>query len=183
VSVPPPDEISALAPMPRNWVVEEFRPHEPEIRGYLQARFPAVDADDIVQESYLKLLKLRAAEKIESARSYFFSVARNTAVSLFRRQKIYSDIPVADLPPELLAADADDASETAYTQQRLELVIRAIDRLPARCREVMRLSAIEGQSTAAIAQALGLAESTVRVQLVRGVHRCRQFMDECGERK
>lgn len=169
--------------MPQNWVVDNFGPHEGEVRGYIQARFPSVDADDIVQESYLKLLKLRAAEKIESARAYFFSVARNTALTLFRRERIYSDIPVSELPPALLAVEGDDAAEAAYSRQRLELVVAAIDRLPARCREVMQLSLLGGPSTAAIAQQLGLAESTVRVQLVRGVHRCRDFMNECGEGK
>src|SRR3954471_3496743 len=76
VSLPPSQEISAVAPLPRNWVVDNFRPHETEVRGYLQARFPSIDTDDVVQESYLKLLRLRAVEKIESARGYFFSVAR-----------------------------------------------------------------------------------------------------------
>src|SRR5688572_12669174 len=99
--------------MPRNWVVDNFRPHETEIRGYLQARFPSIDTDDVVQESYLKLLKLRAVEKIESARSYFFSVARNTALTVFRRQRIYSDVPVAELPPAWLAEDSGDAAEAA----------------------------------------------------------------------
>jgi RNA polymerase sigma factor (sigma-70 family) len=169
--------------MPRNWVVDNFRPHETEIRGYLQARFPSIDTDDVVQESYLKLLKLRAAERVESARAYFFSVARNTALSLFRRQKIYSDVPVSDLPSTLLAAEGCDASETTYTRQRLELVTSAIDQLPARCREVMLLSVLQGCSTAAIAQQLGMAESTVRVQLVRGVHRCGEYLRERGEKE
>lgn len=168
--------------MSRNWIVENFTPHETEIRGYLQARFPAVDADDVVQESYLKLLRLRAVQRIESARSYFFSVACNTALSLFRRQKIYSDVPVSELPPALLAAEGCDGSEVACAHQRLELVTSAIDRLPARCRAVMVLSVLEGRSTAVIAQELGMAESTVRVQLVRGVHRCRDYMQERGEK-
>lgn len=181
VSAPRPEEITALAPVPRDWVVQNFRPHETEVRGYLQARFPSLDTDDVVQESYLKLLRLRAAERIESARAYFFSVARNTALSVFRRQKIYSDVPVSELPPALLAADGVDGSEAAHSQQRLELVVAALDDLPARCREVMQLCLLEGRSTAEIARELGMAESTVRVQIVRGVQRCRAFMDARGE--
>lgn len=167
--------------MPSDWVMEEFRPHEREIRGYLRARFPSIDTDDVVQESYLKLLKLRAAQRIKSARAYFFSVARNTALTVFRRERIYSDVPVAELPPALLTAEGTDAAENACSQQRLELVVAAIDCLPARCREVMQRCVLAGRSTAAIAQELGLAESTVRVQIVRGVQRCREFMDAHGE--
>lgn len=167
--------------MPREWVEEHFQPHESDIRGYLEARFPSIDADDIVQESYLKLLRLRATERIESARAYFFSIARNTALTLFRRQRIYGDVPVADLPESILASEECGADEVACSRQRLELTVAAVDELPARCREVMRRCLFQGHSTATIAREMGIAESTVRVQIVRGVQRCRRFIDACGE--
>ncbi len=39
------------------WLTEEVQPHERALRGYLHSQFPSLDADDVVQESYLKLLK------------------------------------------------------------------------------------------------------------------------------
>ncbi|MGH8021273.1 MAG: sigma factor, partial [Opitutaceae bacterium] len=46
------------------WFREEIRPHEPELRAYLHGRFPSIsDVDDLVQGTYLRLLRARAAGK------------------------------------------------------------------------------------------------------------------------
>lgn len=163
------------------WFAEEVRPHEPAIRGYLRNRFPSLDADDIVQESYLKLLKLHAADRIASSKAYFYAIARNTALTLFRRNRIYADTPVSELPDCLVLDEGSDAAESTYCRERLEIIIAAIDRLPGRCREVTQLSVLDGLSSAQIAVRLKIAESTVRVQIVRGVQRCAEFLRESSD--
>lgn len=55
--------------------MENIRPHEAVLRGYLEAHFPSIDADDVVQEFYLKLFRMRAVQKITAARLFFFSMA------------------------------------------------------------------------------------------------------------
>lgn len=43
------------------WFAEEVYPHEPALRAYLQARFPTLgDHDDLVQETYTRLLRAQA---------------------------------------------------------------------------------------------------------------------------
>ncbi|MBI2497428.1 MAG: RNA polymerase subunit sigma-24, partial [Opitutae bacterium] len=40
------------------WFAEEVQPHEPALRAWLRNRFPTlVDPDDLVQESYARLLR------------------------------------------------------------------------------------------------------------------------------
>ena len=52
--VPPQDLETA------RWYDEEFRPHAPALRAWLRAQFPSLlDPDDLVQESYLRLLRAR----------------------------------------------------------------------------------------------------------------------------
>jgi RNA polymerase sigma-70 factor (ECF subfamily) len=165
------------------WFAEEVRPHEAAVRGYLRNRFPSLDADDIVQESYLKLLKLHAADRIASAKAYFYAIARNTALTIFRRSRIYADTPVSELPDSLVLDEGCNAAEPSYAHERLELIVTAIDRLPARCREVTQLSVLDGLTSAQIAVRLKIAESTVRVQIVRGVQRCSAFLRERSENK
>lgn len=165
------------------WFADEVRPHEAAVRGYLRNRFPSLDADDVLQESYLKLLKLHAVEKVASAKSYFYTIARNTALTIFRRSRIYSETPVSELPDSLVLDERCDAAESIYSRERLELVVAAIDDLPARCREVTQLSVLAGLSPAQIASRLGIAESTVRVQIVRGVQRCSEFLRQRSERR
>ena len=42
------------------WFAEEVQPHEPSLRSYLRAVFPSFpDIDDLVQESYARLIRAR----------------------------------------------------------------------------------------------------------------------------
>ena len=161
------------------WFAEEVQPHEAALRGYLHRQFPSVEADDVVQESYLKLW--RTGAKVDSAKAYFFSIARNTALTLFRRRRIFSDVPVSELPEWRVVDAAPDAAEVADDRLRMELAVSALDRLPPRCREICVLAAFEQLAPAEIAARLGLAESTVYVQLARGVKQCAHFLREHGE--
>lgn len=162
------------------WIAEEIQPHEQALRGYLRNQFPSIDADDVVQESYLTLLRTRAGLRIASSKAYFFTVARNTARRLFRRRRIYSDTAVNDLHDSLLLDGGADAAEITHARQLEVLVIKAIDQLPARCREIVRLAALEGHANPVIAARLGLSETTIRVQIARGVKKCAAYLSEHG---
>lgn len=166
----------------RRWFAEEVQPHESELRGYLRRQFPSVEVDDVVQESYIKLLQIHAAGKISFAKAYVFSIARNTARRLFRRRQFYSDIPVNDLPDSSLLDEGNDAAEFANARQQLELAIAAVDELPARCREIVALAALQGLTNAEIARKLRLSENTVRVQMGRGIRKCVEYLAKRGER-
>ena len=158
-----------------------MRPHESAVRSYLRSRFPSLDQDDVVQESYLKLLKLRAAGKIASAKAYFIVVARNTALTFFRRERIYTEAGADEMPAWRILDEGANPAEAANSQHRLDLAVEAIERLPGRCREIFRLAVLERLAADEIAVRLGLAQSTVHVQLARGVKKCAEYLRERGE--
>lgn len=181
-----PSTASDQAPNPDSarWFAEEVQPHEAALRSYLHHRFPTVDPDDVVQESYLKLLEIQGRGKIAKAKSYLFSVAKHTALRVFhRREQLYATVPVNKLPDWQLLDNGLDAAETANSRQRLGLVAEAIDRLPSRCRAILRLAVVDGLSAIEIAARLGLSENTVRVQLARGIRKCSDYLRERGEAK
>ncbi|MEN9632287.1 MAG: hypothetical protein RL077_691 [Verrucomicrobiota bacterium] len=165
------------------WIIENVQTQEAAVRGYLRNAFPGVDVDDVIQESYLKLLKARTAGSIFAMKGYFFAIARNTAITFFHRRKIYSDTPVSALSDWRILDDVPDAADIADAAHRLELVAEALEQLPARCRDVFRLAVLRGFSNAEIAQALGMAENTVRVQLRRGIIKCSEYVRQRGERR
>jgi RNA polymerase sigma factor (sigma-70 family) len=163
------------------WLTDEVQPHEPALRAYLRHRFPGMhDVDDVVQDSYLQLLKQRPAGRIASVRAYLFTVAHNAVLKVFRKRRIFSDVPVNELPEWRLLDGGPDVAETANTRQREALVAEAIAVLPARCREIFKLRLGRGFSHAEIAAALGLSEATVRVQVARGLRKCAQFLRARG---
>lgn len=161
------------------WFSEQVLPHEPALRAYLRNQFPAVqDVDDVVQDAYMQILRQQPAGRIQSVRSYLFTIAHNTVLRLWRRRVFWSDVPVAELPPEHLQEHGMDARERVAEQFDEALLGEAIAQLPRRCREVFQLRVAGGLTHGEIAAVLGLSEATVRVQVARGVQRCAQFLRE-----
>ena len=163
------------------WFAEAVQPHDFALRGYLRSRFPAIDADDVVQESYLRLFKARAKRKIALSKAYVFAVARNTARTLLHRQRIYSSTELADLPDSVVLEEKSEVSDRVNDQLRFQLAPEAIDHLPPRFREIFRLAArpfAYRRNRAAHRP----GRNTVYAQLAIGVRKCSEFLRERGER-
>ena len=72
-----------MPPLPSSedstWFAKDVQPHEAELRAYLRRNFPGTtDVDDVIQESYLRLLQQRGATPIRSPKAYLFATARKT---------------------------------------------------------------------------------------------------------
>lgn len=156
-------------------------PHEAALKAYLRGHFPGIrDVDDIVQESYLKLLEARRHHDIVSPKAYLFTTARNAALSLLRRPQIFSDEPLTDLTvPGIVEADPD-AAEIVNRRHEIAMLMDAIDTLPPRCREIFILRKLRGVPQKEIARRLGLSVQTVQVQVARGAAKCAAYFRERG---
>lgn len=182
MSLPSPDQSPATEQA--RWFAEEVQPHEPALRAWLRSQFPSLgDVDDVVQESYLNLLRKPPACKITFTKAYLYAAARNAVLKGFRRRRIYSDVPVNELPDWQLLDGGADVTETVTVRQQDALVAEAIVQLPERCREIVRLRAVQGLSYGEIAAQLALSEATVRVQIARGIKKCAHFLRERGARQ
>lgn len=185
---PQPQAESPDAPLPlsldeqqRRWFASEVLPHEPALRSWLKARFPTLgDSDDVVQETYARLFRSRSSERITNAKSYLFSTARNLAVDLFRRRRTVPLVTVAEAEQSEVAEERAGVAEAVASAQELELLQRAIDALPDRCRTIMIMQKLQGLSNAEIAAQLDLSVNTVNAQLVIGLARCRAYLSARG---
>lgn len=183
-----PSSASDQAPTPpcafpadsARWFREELQPHDAAVRGYLQRRYPGVDPDDVMQESYIKLLRAKATGQIRSTKAYFFTTVRNTVLSLLRKRKSYTETALSEVSHLRVYDDGPDAAEVAEAGHRFEFVKEAIEHLPPRCREVMRMAVLHGRSSEEICLALGIAENTVRAQLAIGLKKCTDYVREHG---
>lgn len=177
--MPPADPETA------RWFAEEVRPHEAELRGYLQAHFPRhLDLDDIVQETYARLLRAREQQtEMRSPKSYLFATARNAVFDLFRRRKVVSIDGIAEFDRLPVIEDKPSAAEAVSHDQELQLLTEAIQSLPDRCRLVLTLRKIHGLSHREIATQLGIAENTVNAQVAIGVLRLRDWFRAHGVHK
>jgi len=150
------------------------------LRAWLRSRFRSEDdIDDIVQESYLRLLGARANGELSSPKAFLFAVARNLALDRFRRRKIVRTESLAEYEAHFVLEDGWDTPEIIAHNQELELLTQAIQSLPDRCRQIFTLRKVYGLSQPEIAAQLGLSENTVSAQLTIGVKKCMAFMVQC----
>lgn len=161
------------------WFVTEVQPHRPALRAWLLARFPTLpDVDDLVQESLTRMLRARETGPIRSARALLFTTARNLALDAVRRQRVVAFEPITDDTDSSVLADNTDVVATVSKQQELELLTKAIQALPERCRQVFTLRTAYGLTQRQIAEKLGVSESTVEKQMAQGIQWCAEFFAE-----
>ena len=178
---PTPRPVGCDKDGPHSWFSENILPHEPALRSWLRARFPSLaDSDDIVQESYVRMLHAPDRGRIANARAYLFSTARNLVLDLFRRRHSAPVVDGRGVDCSEVPEDRTGVREAVSAAQEFELLTEAIDSLPERCRAIMVMQKLQGLSNAVIAERLNLSINTVNAQLVIGLARCRTYLSERG---
>lgn len=177
----PPCGVSAGAE--DRWFSDEVHVHDAQLKAYLRGSFPDMrDVEDVVQESYLRILRRRAVEPIHSAKAFLFQTARHLAFD-FRRRVRASPIDGARDVRHLTVLDGHpDVAETVSRQEKIRLLADAIHTLPRRCREIFVLRRLQGVPQKEVAAQLGLSERTVEVQVQNGLRRCEEFLRSRGVR-
>jgi RNA polymerase sigma factor (sigma-70 family) len=172
--VPPCDPENAA------WFDQQVRPHEPMLRAWLRSRFASEgDIDDVVQETYMRLLRARENGDVASPKAFMFAVARNLALDRLRHRQVARAEPLVESEALSVLEEGEGIPEAIAHNQELELLTEAIQSLPDRCRQIFTLRKVYGLSQSEIGERLGLSENTVSAQLTIGVKKCMEFMLRC----
>jgi len=134
------------------------------VRTYVESR---EDAEDVIQEAYVRLLRYSAQHAVENPEHLLFSTARNLAVDARRRRKAREGTEARYALLEACALDWPAADEVLDARQRLKHVEAAITLLPPRCREVFLLHRLDGMSYSEIATHCGISVSAVEKHIAR----------------
>jgi RNA polymerase sigma factor (sigma-70 family) len=165
---------------PTPWFAEQVQPHESALRAYLHGLVSPADVDDLVQETYARLLRARRHGPIASPRGLLFATARNAARDLFRRRAAANTFPITENDLSCVFDETPGVPEAVSRRQETDLLAMAIAGLPPRCREILVLRKFENLSHREIAGRLGIAEHTVEAQLTKALHRCEAFFARHG---
>lgn len=161
--------------------MEEVHPHDSSLKAYLRGSFPAVhDVEDVVQESYVRVWKARAAQPIRCAKGFLFQVARRLALDVLRHGRASPIDAGRDLARLSVITHEPTGAETAALAERKRLLIAAVVALPHRCREIVILRKLEGVPQKEVAARLGISERTVENLVSRGVKRCEVYLRRHG---
>jgi RNA polymerase sigma-70 factor (family 1) len=135
------------------------------------------EAEDVVQEVYLKIWKNRTSLKTESSfQSYLFTIAFNTIQKSFNK-KAKQDKFKLDLF-ERLATDTVHLEEQLNFEFLLNKLDILIEQLPTRRKEIFLKRKKEGKSITIIASEMGISEKTVENQITEAMHFLRKSFNE-----
>ncbi len=120
------------------------------------------DAEDILQESFIKVFKSIKNFRKESKLAYWIKrIVINTALNHYRKQKnLYANIDINEVRN---VGELSLEIENMHYEELLNL----IQQLPDRCRVVFNLFAIEGYTHKEIAEQLEITEGTSKSQYSR----------------
>ena len=118
------------------------------------------DAEDAVQELYLRLWKSRESlHDLRNPLSYGLSLLKNICIDRIRRRKIRKSEPLDLAAP----SESPPYDEQTDARDMLKLVIREMEDLPQKQAEVMKMMVLEGLDYKEISRRSGLSQVHVRV--------------------
>lgn len=151
------------------WLGRHVLPHEPALRAWLRRRrLGGLDIDDIIQETYTRLVAAETVAHVHDAKSYTFQIAGSVVIDHLRRMKVVSIASVPDLDMLDVAGDEPSPERQVIDRDELHRLAQMIAALPGKVRDVFTLRRVYGLSQKDVAARLGLAESTVEKHMARG---------------
>jgi RNA polymerase sigma-70 factor (ECF subfamily) len=125
------------------------------------------DAEDVVQEASLRAFRFFEGFRGDNSRAWFLSIVRNTAFTVFKRNR--SDEANVAFDEELHGGaspvlDVGVALDQAHDRQTVRA---AIEQLPAEFREAITLRELEDCSYKEIADIAGVPIGTIMSRLAR----------------
>lgn len=140
------------------------------------ARFvpDANQVEDIVQDAFITYWERIQAggREPDSPRSYLFRMVHNRCIDILRTEgpgSVFDENRLTEESPD------EEIVDRSFIWARLWT---AIDKLPAKRREILLLSKRDGLSHAEIARRMGISENTVHNQLTKAMQTLRKGADQ-----
>jgi RNA polymerase sigma-70 factor (ECF subfamily) len=145
---------------------ELYARHARAVHGVLLSLVPFGEVDDLVQDVFVAAMeRLPSLREPAAFGAWLTAMARNRAVDYFRRT------------PKHAVELMDHMAVTAPDRSEAFAVIAIIRSLPEAYRETLTMRLVEGMTGPEIAEATGLTEGSVRVNLHRGMKQLRERLE------
>ncbi|MEO0716798.1 MAG: RNA polymerase sigma factor [Planctomycetota bacterium] len=175
---PHPPKSSQPNPKPPNEIVLElFIEHHTRVHAFVRSMVDPATADDITQETFFRLLKLRDLPTREISSSYLIKIAHNLVKRRARRAAMLDRLVEREAERQSQHAARSPAQRAAHaepTPGRTADVAAELTALPSNHSEAVRLIVCEGLSYRAAASAMGVTVTTVNNWKHRGLTTLRQ---------
>lgn len=151
----------------RQSLLQSFAQHRDALLRFLTRRLDnAALAEDLTQETWLRVAGAPGGAAVDNPRSYLFRIASNLALDHQRHVGLRVELPATEETTESVADPQPSPENVVLYRSEYARVLRVIDGLPPRSREVFMLCRFEELSHAEIARRLGIGRHTVVSHMV-----------------
>ena len=172
-----PKRVEAMHEANREFVKQLFEEYHQELHAYLVKRLRggAVDAADVSQETFLRLLRLKDTEVIKQPHAYVYSVALHVVRELGLKEQTQASLPGRLQDEAVDAGHFELPMDEAERMARLEHLKHCISSMPPTYQAILVLRKRDGMTYQEIAEQLKISVHTVKKYLLRAVAWCRQY--------
>jgi RNA polymerase sigma-70 factor (ECF subfamily) len=167
--------ITRQSPQAATFVGSAFEQYHASLHRFLMRRLRSTqNAQDLAQETYLRLLRMDNHELVRKPQAYLYRIASNLVYEFEMRER---NAPVA-FDSEALERAAEcpveiESAEPADTLGVTQILESVLAQLPPLYRAVFILRKRDGMSYPEIARKLDISVHTVKKYLARAVAQCR----------
>lgn len=138
------------------------------------------EAEDLVQEAWLRFNAVAASRWIEEPAGYLHRIVRNLILDGRRRQSLERRLfdANAERVAETVPSDEPSASATAEAKDELAIVRDTIAAMPERMRIAFEMHRFQGVKLVDIAAHLRISKSLAHELVVEGVEWCKQALQK-----
>lgn len=149
--------------------------YESPLVGYAMGFVHDLDrARDIVQDTFIRLCR-QDVEKVRGGlKTWLFTVCRNRALDILRKESRM--LPLDDERHQRMAGESATPDEALVQGERLDRVMRCLDRLSENQKQVILMKFHQGMSYQEISRATGLSGGNVGFLIHSGLKRLRQIL-------
>jgi len=150
--------------------------HGARLRRFLQSRLREATADipDLMQEIFLRMMRLNNPEAIRTPEAYLYTVAK-AVLHQHRAEKNATPeaLDILDVLAELEETDEVGPEAHLDAQQRLAEFNQALQQLPRNAYVTLILNRVAGMTLEEVAEALGISRGMAKKYLAKALARCR----------
>ena len=165
-----------------DWFLEELYPHEEMLRAWLASRFPTIpDFEDLIQDAYVRTVKHWRKKDLAAPKAFLFAIARNLCIDSLRREKIVRFESLGDQDSQAVIDRVKGIPDRVIAKEEYEILTRAIQSLPKKCRRIFTLRKVYGMPLKQIADELNISVKTVEAQISIGIKKTRIYFMKLQE--
>jgi RNA polymerase sigma-70 factor (ECF subfamily) len=146
--------------------MDDWSPVGEVVRRFAQKRLGRSDvADDIAQETLLRIVEYGRGAVIENRYALAMRIAENLVNAHFRRERRWGGVELSAALP----SSQPSAEQVVEGREAIKALTEALRGMPKLRREIILRRRVRHQSCATIAQELGLSVKAVEKHVTRGL--------------